>query len=817
MLASLEWLKQYVDINISVAELCDKITRVGLEVDTVTHLGEGLEGVVTGKVMEIHRHPDSDHLWVCMLDYGQGGEPVQILTGAQNVDKYDIVPVAVVGSVLPPSERNPEGLKLKKAKMRGLDSFGMLCSADELGIESKLLLPEQRNGIFILPPDTPIGVDVKKVLGLDDTVIDIDLTSNRADCFSIIGLAREISAITGCPLKMPAMDVKEAAGGKASDYVNIKIDAPELCSRFATRVLKDIRIMPSPEWMQRRLRACGVRPISNVVDVTNYVMLELGQPMHAYDADKVAGRTLIVRRAAEGEKLVTLDGKERELTPAMITIGDAEKAAGLGGVMGGLATEVTDATVNVILEAASFHGPSIRRTSRALGLRSEASGRFERGVDTIRDHDALNRAAHLLEEMGACETFSGIVEAYPEELQPAVITTTPQKINGCIGFDISREETVSILTRLGFGVEEKGEELVITAPTWRRDIECAADISEEVARMHGYDHIESHQPELTITQGHQSVLDDVKDAVQDYMVSAGLSEMMTYSFIKANAYDKMLLPADDSRRQSIELLNPITDAFSVMRTTMIPSALQTASFNLRNHNNSVALFEIGRVFLPQSLPLTADPVEKPLLAAVISGSRSELNWCNAKGSVDFYDMKGIVEGLLEAMQVASYTLVRSKAPYLHPGKSCDIVVAGKVIGSFGEVHPVAQQGFELDQVAYVLEMEIESLVASATRVPQYKHLPKFPAMSRDIAVVVPQEVTNAELEAVIRSHAGELLQSVRVFDIYTGKQVAAGCKSMAFNLTYQAADRTLTDAEVDASMKKVIAEVAEAYKAKLRD
>lgn len=335
--------------------------------------------------------------------------------------------------------------------------------------------------------------------------------------------------------------------------------------------------------------------------------------------------------------------------------------------------------------------------------------------------------------------------------------------------------------------------------------------------MHGYDHIESHQPELTITQGHQSVLDDVKDAVQDYMVSAGLSEMMTYSFIKANAYDKMLLAADDSRRRSIELLNPITDAFSVMRTTMVPSALQTASFNLRNHNNSVALFEIGRVFLPKALPLAADPVEKPLLAAVISGSRNELNWCSAKDNVDFYDMKGIVEGLLAAMQVADYTLVRSTQPYLHPGKSCDIVIDGKVIGSFGEVHPLAQEAFELDQVAYVLEMEIEPLVVSATCVPQYKHLPKFPAMSRDIAVVVPQEVTNAELEAVIRSHAGGLLQSVRVFDIYTGKQVAAGCKSMAFNLTYQAADRTLTDAEVDASMKKVIAEVAEAYKAKLRD
>lgn len=817
MLASLEWLKQYVDINISTAELCDKITRAGLEVDTVTNLGEGLEGVITGKVMEISRHPNSDHLWICMMDYGQGGDLVQILTGAQNVHQYDMVPVAVVGSKLPPSGRNPEGMKLKKAKMRGLDSFGMLCSAEELGIDSKLLLPEQRSGIFILPQDTPIGVDIKEVLGLNDTIIDIDLTSNRADCFSIIGLAREISAITGCPLKMPAMDVKEAAGGNAADYVSVKITAPELCSRFATRVLKDIKITNSPEWMQRRLRACGVRPISNVVDVTNYVMLELGQPMHAYDADKVAGHSLVVRRAEEGEKLITLDEKERILNSSMITIGDAEKAAGLGGVMGGLLTEVSGDTKNVILEAASFHGPSIRRTSRALGLRSEASGRFERGVDTILNHNALNRAAHLLEEMGACETFAGIVEAYPEEIKPAVITTSSAKINGRIGCEISREEIISILQKLGFGVEEQGENLVVTAPTWRRDIECDADISEEVARMHGYDYIESHQPELKITQGHQSVLDDVKDSVQDYLAAAGLNEMMTYSFIKANAFDKMLLPENDARRQCIELLNPITDAFSVMRTTMIPSALQTASFNLRNHNNSVALFEVGRVFLPKALPLTDDPIERPVITAVISGRREELNWCKSKENVDFYDMKGIVEGLLENLQVDDYTLVRSAAPYLHPGKSCDVVINGEVIGSFGEVHPTVQENFELDQTTYVLEMNVEPLVAYATAVPKYHHLPKYPAMSRDIAVVVPVEVTNDEIVAVIRANAGELLQDVRVFDIYTGKQVAAGCKSIAFNLTYQASDRTLTDAEVDASMKKVIAEVAEQYKAKLRD
>lgn len=817
MLASLEWLKQYVDINISVAELCDKITRVGLEVDTVTYLGDGLEGVITGKVMEISRHPNSDHLWICMIDYGQEGDLVQILTGAQNVHQYDIVPVAVVGSKLPASSRNPEGMKLKKAKMRGLDSFGMLCSAEELGIDSKLLLPEQRSGIFILPQETPIGVDIKDVLGLNDTIIDIDLTSNRADCFSIVGLAREISAITGCPLKMPAMDVKETAHGNASEYVNVKIDAPDLCSRFSTRVLKDIKIAPSPEWMQRRLRACGVRPISNVVDVTNYVMLELGQPMHAYDADKIADNTLIVRRAEEGEKLVTLDEKERILNSSMITISDTEKAAGLGGVMGGLLTEVTDVTKNVILEAASFNGPSIRRTSRALGLRSEASGRFERGVDTILTHNALNRAAHLLESMGACETFAGIVEAYPKEVKPAVIITSPAKINGRIGCEISREEIISILNKLGFGIEEQGEKLSLTAPSWRRDIECDADISEEVARMHGYDYIESHQPELKITQGHQSVLDDVKDSIQDYMVTAGLNEMMTYSFIKANAFDKMLLVAEDVRRNCIEILNPITDAFSVMRTSMIPSALQTASFNLRNHNASVALFELGRIFVPQSLPLTADPMERSVLTAVLSGRFGELNWCNRKNNVDFYDMKGIVEGLLETLQVYDYTLERSDATYLHPGKSCNIIVNGKVVGSFGEVHPTVQENFELDQVTYVLELEVEPLVEYASAVPKYHHLPKYPAMSRDIAVVVPIEVTDDEIEAVIRDHAGELLQTVRVFDIYTGKQVAEGYKSMAFNLTYQAADRTLTDAEVDVSMKKVIAEVSEQYKAKLRD
>lgn len=809
MLASLEWLKQYVDINIPTDELVDKITRVGLEVETVTNLGEGLEGVLTGKVTHIERHPNSDHLWICQMDYGQG--IVQILTGAQNVHQDDMVPVAVVGS------RLPNGMKLKKAKMRGLDSFGMLCSAEELGIDSKLLLPEQRNGIFILPPDTPIGVDIKEVLGLNDTVIDIDLTANRADCFSIIGLAREIAAVTGCELKMPALEVKEAAGGNAADMAAIKIEAADLCKRFSVRVLKNIKIGPSPDWMQKRLRACGVRPISNVVDVTNYVMLELGQPMHAYDYDKVADHTLVVRRAANGEKLVTLDEQERILDDSMITIADTKHAVGLGGVMGGLETEVTDATVNVMLEAATFNGPSIRRTSRSLGLRSEASGRFERGVDTVLTHNALNRAANLLEAMGACETVAGIVEAYPEPVQPTVINVAPEAINNRIGITISKEEMIATLTSLQFTVAEEGENLLITVPSWRSDVTCDADISEEIARIHGLDHIESHLPVLGVTQGRQFVIEDVKDSIQDYMAGVGMSEVMTYSFINPSAFDKLQLPTDDSRRQAIELLNPITDEFKVMRTTMASSLLNAAAYNLARQQAKAAVFEVGRIYLPKQLPLKEFPEERSMLCAVISGKCNDLSWCTCRDNVDFYDIKGVAEGLLAKLQFNDYKLVHYAVPYLHPGKSCAIEHDGKIIGWFGEVHPLVQEAFGLAQEAYLLELEVAPLVEAATAVPQYQHLPKYPSMSRDIAVVVPAEVTNAELEQVIRKHAGKLLQDVRVFDIYTGKQVAEGCKSMAFNLTYQAADRTLTDAEVDESMKKVIAEVGEAYKAKLRD
>ncbi len=809
MLASLNWLKEYVEITDTPEVLADKLTRAGTPVEVITYLGEGLNGVVTGRVVEIEHHPDADKLWVCSIDVAKG-EPLQILTGAQNVTKGAIVPVAIVGSEL------PNGMKLKKAKMRGLDSYGMLCSASELNLDAKLLLPEQREGILLLSEDTPIGVDIKSVLGLDDVVYDFDLTANRGDCFNMVGLAREIAAVTGAELKMPSFAVKEAAQGEANAMAQVEVQATDLCARFAVRILKNIKIKESPVWMQRRLRACGVRPISNVVDVTNYVMLELGQPMHAYDYDKVAGHKLIVRRAENGEKLITLDDQERDLNDTMIVIGDASHAVGLGGVMGGLATEVTGETVNVMLEAATFDGVSIRRTSRALGLRSEASSRFERGVDTVLTWNALNRAANLLENMEACETVPGIVDAYPVPYEPAVVKVSPKAINARVGIDMAKNEMIAILEKLQFGIENEGEEIFITAPTWRPDVTCDADISEEIARIHGLDNIESHLPCLNVTKGGQHIIYDVQDTIKDYMVAVGMNEVINYSFIHPSAFDKINLPIADKRRQAIDIMNPITDDFRVMRTSLVPGILATTAYNLARQNNKVAVFEVGRVYSAKNLPLADFPTEKPMLCMAVSGKRNELNWNEGREDVDFYDVKGIAEGLLNSLQMKDYKLTAGNAPYLHPGKSCMVEHNGITIGCFGELHPLVQDAYSLSQPTYLFELEIEPLVAAATNVPQYRHLPKFPGTSRDIAVVVPIDVAMSELVEVIKANAGDLLQTARVFDVYTGKQVAEGCKSMAFNLTFQAKDRTLTDEEIDVVIKKVVNAVEEAFKAKLR-
>lgn len=812
MLASINWLKQYVDIPVTPEVLADKLTRVGLEVEQVIHLGEGLEGVITGKVAQIERHPNSDHLWICQMDLG-GDAMVQILTGAQNVHQNDMVPVAVVGSHL------PNGMTLKPAKMRGLDSNGMLCSAGELGIDAKLLLPEQRDGIFILPESTPIGVDVKKLLGLDDVVLDIDLTANRSDCFNMLGLARETAAVLGQTLRLPKLATKDEAAGNVADCAKVEIGCPDLCTRFAMRMVKDIQVTESPEWMQKLLRAVNIRPINNVVDVTNYVMMELGQPMHAYDYDTVKDHTWIVRRAEEGETLVTLDGQKRDLNPNMIVIADPEKAIGLAGVMGGLATEVTGKTVNVMLESATFYGPSIRHTSKDLGLRSEASQRFERGVDTIRDHDALDRAVHLLEEMGACKAVAGVVEDYPVPQEPVKIKAVPEALRRRIGTEeITDEQMRTILEGLRFQVEPQADgSWLVTVPTWRNDCTCDADLSEEVARMYGYDKIPSTLPQLDMARGGQAPMEDVKDKVRNWLADAGLDEVMTYTFINAGDFDKLGLAAEDSRRQAVQIINPISDDFRTMRTTMVPSLLNTAAYNLARQNDRVALFEVGRVFLPKALPLTEQPAEKTRLCVVLAGKRNELNWTESKDAVDFFDLKGDLEGVLDVLQARNVSYAKPEEKFLHPGKSCTVLHNGKAVGFMGALHPQVQERFGLSAETYVLEMDLSSFVEEAERIPQFTHIPQFPSTSRDIAVVVPKTVSAVDLMAEIRNQAGPLLKDVRLFDVYSGKQVKNGCKSVAFSLTFQDLTRTLQDKEINDIINQVVKKVQERFEAELRE
>ncbi|MCH3950729.1 MAG: phenylalanine--tRNA ligase subunit beta [Acidaminococcus sp.] len=811
MLASINWLKKYVDIDVTPEELADKLTHVGLEVERVIHLGEGLEGVITGKVQTIERHPNSDHLWICQMDLGNG-ELTQILTGAQNVHQYDMVPVAVVGSHL------PNGMKLKTAKLRGLDSFGMLCSAGELGIDSKLLLPEQRDGIFILPPDTPIGVDVRSFLGLDDVVLDIDLTTNRGDCFNMLGLAREVGVVLNKPVTLPEMAPEEGEGTPVENLAKVSIEADDLCSRFSLRMVKNLKIQPSPEWMQKLLRAVNIRPINNVVDVTNYVMMELGQPMHAYDYDKVTNHHWVVRRANEGEVLKTLDSQDRNLTEEMIVIGDDEKGIGLGGIMGGFETEVTDATKTVMLESATFDGPTIRRTSKALGLRSEASQRFERGVDTIRQKDALDRAVYLIVQMGAGEAVPGVTEAYPHPQKPVVIDAVPEKLDQRIGCDIPVPEMKKILEDLYFTVEEKADgSWSVTVPTWRKDCDCSADLSEEIARIYGYDKIPSKTPQLDMARGGQSGIEDLKDTVRDTLVGEGLDEVMTYTFVNQQVFDNMALPAADPRRKAIQIINPISEDFRTMRTTIVPSLLNTVAYNLARQQERVAIFEVGRVFIAKDLPLTEFPEEREVLGIALSGKRHCMSWNESKDTVDFYDVKGYFESVMDKLQVTDIDYKPCTEPFMHPGKSCVILYKGEKVGFMGAIHPTSQERFGLSQETYVLELSLKPFVEAAEKVPQFVHIPQFPSVSRDIAVVVNKDVPAAALEEDIRTQCGTLLKEVRLFDVYTGLQVKPGCKSVAFNLTFQDLKRTLQDKEVDDIIKQVVEHVQERFGGSLRD
>ncbi|WP_371369601.1 Phenylalanine--tRNA ligase beta subunit [Sporomusa rhizae] len=809
MRASIKWLKDYVEIKETPEKLADMLTMAGVPVATVEYLGQNISGVVTGKIMEINPHPDADKLSVCKVDIGK--EIVTIVTGATNVRKNHIVPVATVGANL------PNGVNIQPTKLRGLLSNGMLCSVEELAIDSKLVSPEARNGIYILPADTEVGINIRTALGLDDVVLEFELTANRADCFSIMGIAREIAVLTGATLKKPMLNLKEAGTEKAQNMTSIQIEDSSLCSRFAARILTNVKVGPSPAWLQHRIQAAGMRPINNIVDVTNFVMLELGQPMHAYDYNLLSRHSLVVRKANPGERLTTLDGVKRELTPDMLVIADAVQAVGIAGVMGGLATEVTFNTQNVLLEAASFKGASIRRTSRALGLRSEASGRFERGVDTVNIMKALDRAATLLEAMGACQVCPGVVDAYPNMHLPKQVTFTPAQVNSYLGTDIPAKTMVEILKSLEFDVDAASEKITVTVPTWRGDVSLPADICEEIARIYGFNNIPATTPAGSMAQGKQSYGQSIIDKVKTVLTGNGFSEVISLSFSHPSAFDKLNIPADSSLRRAIEVLNPITEDFPILRTTLLGGVMDTIVRNLSRKNEDLKIYEIGAIYLPKELPLNDLPQEPVMLCGTMLGKRQTLAWNQTKDTVDFYDAKGTVETILEALGIDEYAVVAEVSPYLHPGKTAAFKVDDELLGFVGEIHPQVLDSYEITKKVYLFELNVGALVKHAAIKINYQSLPKFPAIARDLAIVLPENVSASDVTNAIRANAGPLLTAVQLFDVYTGQQVTKGLRSLAFSLTFQASDRTLTDAEIEEYFKSIIVYLERTFMAKIRE
>ena len=810
MQVSIKWLKDYVEIDEPAEKIADRLTMAGVPVERIVRADEGLEKVITGRIEKITPHPDSDHLLVCQLNMGSA-ELTQIVTGASNVREGHIVPVATVGAVL------PDGKKISKGKLRGIPSNGMMCSAGELAIDTEGLPDEQVNGIYILPSDTPVGVPAAQVLGLDDVILEFELTANRADCFSVIGIAREVAALTGKSLRMPTIEVKETAGVRAADLVSIHIDDKELCHRFSARVLRDVKVAPTPAWMVDRLRGAGIRSINNVVDVTNFVMLELGQPLHAYDYDRIAGHTLTARRARAGEQLHTLDDSNRIAVGDELVIADSEKPAGLAGIMGGLDSEVTDQTTTVVLEAASFHGPAIRRTARRIGLRSEASGRFERGVDETETIRAVTRAAQLLMEMDACTVAEGTIDVNPAPRVPTVLTFSARAVAERIGANIPGEWMASALRSLGFIVEEQGVETYrVVVPSWRGDVTLMEDISEEVARLYGFDNIASKMPSGAVLQGSVSEMQAFVDTMRETLASLGMTEELSFSFTSAAALDKLCVPEDSVLRRAIPIMNPLMEEYPLVRTTLLTSILENAARNVARRNLDLRLFDIAPVFFPKALPVTELVEEKCKVAGLLTGRRNPIAWDTDNAMVDFYDAKGVLEHFLSAIGVQKYTVERGEHFAMHPGKTAFFKKGRDVIAVLGEIHPTVAANFGIGQSVYVFEMDAETLLRYRKKKATIKALPKYPASTRDLAILVDADLTTAEIERVIAKKGGSYFRGATLFDVYEGKQVGEGKKSMAFHLHFQSDDKTLTDEEVDAAFAAILQAAEEQLHAQLR-
>ncbi|MCD1259320.1 phenylalanine--tRNA ligase subunit beta [Paenibacillus athensensis] len=812
MKVSYRWLSEYVDVNgFTAEELAEKLTRSGIEVDIVEDRNKGVTDVVVGYVKSREKHPDADKLSVCVVDVGQG-EDLQIVCGAKNIDAGQKVPVAVVGAVL------PGDLRIKRAKLRGVESQGMICSAKELGLNDKLLPKEIQEGILVLPADTTVGSSILDVLAIDDKVLELDLTPNRSDCLSMLGAAYEIAAILGRGVKLPDAEGALAAAGSsgvlAAERIGVGITAAEQCTHYAARLIEGVRLAPSPLWLQNRLMAAGIRPINNIVDITNYVMLEYGQPLHAFDADKLDNGRIDVRLAAAGEKLVTLDGVERTLEPHMLLITDGVKPVALAGVMGGENSEVTEGTTRILLESARFAGSSVRKTSRQLGLRSEASLRFEKEVNPEAVLPALNRAAALMAELAGGQVAEGIVESATADPKSTRIALSLARINGYLGTELTLDEVIAIFDRLHFAyVKEDDNRLVVHVPSRRGDISRDVDLIEEVARLYGYDNIPTTLMTGVTTPGSLTKEQAVRRIVRNILTQSGLHEVITYSFTHPD--QTAGFPGLYPEAKPIALAMPMSEDRATLRTSLVPHLLEVVSYNRNRNNDDVAIFETGKVFVTDEAQITTLPQEKLLLSIVLTGKRRQASWAQKAENVDFFDLKGIFERLIGYLGIEGLEYAAGTPQSFHPGRTAELFLNGPVIGRVGQLHPALQQARDLEDT-YVLEVELEPLIAASSGAIAYKLLPRYPAIGRDLAVVVDAAVPVGAMEQSIREVAGDLLESIQVFDIYTGERLGASKKSVAFALIYRHADRTLQDEEVTALHANVVSELAGKYAAELR-
>ncbi|MBQ9977342.1 MAG: phenylalanine--tRNA ligase subunit beta [Clostridia bacterium] len=784
MKISLNQLKSYVDIDVPVEELCDKMVMAGFEVESIESLADTMKNVVAAKILKITPHENSDHLQICQMDIGEG-EPLQIVTGADNIFEGAIVPAALHNSLL------PNGMEIKKGKLRGVESNGMLCSGEELCLKDYDYPGAEVYGILILKDDVAVGTDMREVLGLDDYIIDFKITANRPDCNCVLGVAKEIGVVLKKEFRPPVPTYK-TCGGDINDYVSVEVRNFDICPRYISRAVKNLRIKESPDWMKKALKASGMRPINNIVDITNFVMLETGQPMHAFDRRDLKDSKIIVRNAADGEKLTTLDEKEHTLNSSMLVIADADVPTGLAGIMGGLNSEIKEDTTELVFECAKFRRDSIRKTARALGIRTESSGRYERGIDINNTAFAMERALQLIDELDAGDIIDGVIDLNEGLPEDRIITTTVSDITALLGVDVPKDTVVEILNRLCLPTTLEGDTLTVSVPSIRDDIEGRADLAEEVMRIYGYDHIVGSTMRGAVTRGRKLDSRIKDDLVKATLCAAGCREITTYSFIASKAIDTLSLDEKDERRTAIKLLNPLGDEYSTLRTQLATSMLTVLATNFNRKNNDVRLFEVSKRFVPKALPLTEQPLELGTLAIGAFGSEE-----------DFFTMKGLVEQVLDTAGV-TYTFQRSSEPYLHPGRQASALVDGKEIATFGEVHPTTAATYGIDCRCYIAEVKLDLLYSFDKEAIIYKPLPKFPAVLRDFALICDVALPIGDMENAIKSAAGKICEKVKLFDVYVGSQIPEGKKSVAFSVSLRSLEGTLSDEQIESATKKII-------------